>query len=227
MSIPLQQFLQHIPLFAACAPEDRAWLATSSEERRFTKGQVLFRQGDACEGMHVFIVGVIKLGLLRRGGAEKVVEIIQAGQSFGEAVMFLDQPYPVLGEALSDTLLLHIGSAAVFGQIEQDPCFARKLLAGMSIRLHSMVRDVESYALRSSTQRVIGYLLQLADSTPCAAGGRHEVELPTSKQVIASRLSLTPETLSRIFHELSDSGLISVQGKHIVIHDAARLAEHD
>ena len=119
-----------------------------------------------------------------------------------------------------------------FGQTEQDPRFARKLLAGMSIRLHTMVRDVESYALRSSIQRVIGYLLQLAEGTPCAPGagaaqGRAEVELPTSKQVIASRLSLTPETLSRIFHELSDMGLISVHGKHIVIHDIARLAEHD
>ena len=98
----------------------------------------------------------------------------------------------------------------------------------MSIRLHTMVRDVESYALRSSTQRVIGYLLQLADSAPCSpAQGKAEIELPTSKQVIASRLSLTPETLSRIFHELSDVGLISVHGKHIVIHDVARLAEHD
>ena len=130
--------------------------------------------------------------------------------------------------ALADTLVLHIASQAVFGQIEQDPRFARKLLAGMSIRLHTMVRDVESYALRSSTQRVIGYLLQLADTAPCSpAQGKTEIELPTSKQVIASRLSLTPETLSRIFHELSDVGLISVHGKHIVIHDAARLAEHD
>ncbi|HMV19290.1 MAG TPA: helix-turn-helix domain-containing protein, partial [Rhodocyclaceae bacterium] len=82
-------------------------------------------------------------------------------------------------------------------------------------------------ALRSSTQRVIGYLLQLAESTPCAAQGERSVELPTSKQVIASRLSLTPETLSRIFHELSGAGLISVHGKQIVIHDAERLAAHD
>ena len=225
--IDIPGLLSRMPLFSALAPDDLAHLAAATRERRLQKGERLFQRGEQPRGFFLIVWGQVKLAFTSAQGNEKVVEILGPLQSFGEAVMFLDQPYPVLGEALADTLVLHIASQAVFGQIEQDPRFARKLLAGMSIRLHTMVRDVESYALRSSTQRVIGYLLQLAESTPCAEGGRHEVELPTSKQVIASRLSLTPETLSRIFHELSDSGLISVQGKHIVIHDAARLAEHD
>ncbi|NML25320.1 Crp/Fnr family transcriptional regulator [Zoogloea dura] len=225
--IDIPGLLSRMPLFSALSPEDLAHMAAATRERRLQKGDRLFQRGDQPKGFFLVVWGQVKLAFTSAQGNEKVVEILGPLQSFGEAVMFLDQPYPVLGEALADTLVLHIGSGAVFGQIEQDPRFARKLLAGMSIRLHTMVRDVESYALRSSTQRVIGYLLQLAESTPCVPKGEHAVELPTSKQVIASRLSLTPETLSRIFHELSDAGLISVQGKHIVIHDAARLAEHD
>ena len=225
--IDIPGLLSRMPLFSALAPDDLAHLAAATRERRLQKGERLFQRGEQPRGFFLIVWGQVKLAFTSAQGNEKVVEILGPLQSFGEAVMFLDQPYPVLGEALADTLVLHIASQAVFGQIEQDPRFARKLLAGMSIRLHTMVRDVESYALRSSTQRVIGYLLQLAESAPCAPGGRHEVELPTSKQVIASRLSLTPETLSRIFHELSEAGLISVQGKHIVIHDAAKLALHD
>lgn len=225
--IDIPGLLSRMPLFSALSPEDLAHMAAATREKRLQKGDRLFQRGDQPKGFFLVVWGQIKLAFTSAQGNEKVVEILGPLQSFGEAVMFLDQPYPVLGEALADTLVLHIGAAAVFGQIEQDPRFARKLLAGMSIRLHSMVRDVESYALRSSTQRVIGYLLQLAESVPCVAQGERAVELPTSKQVIASRLSLTPETLSRIFHELSDAGLISVQGKHIVIHDAAKLAEHD
>ncbi len=225
--IDIPGLLSRMPLFSALSPEDLAHMASATREKRLQKGDRLFQRGDQPKGFFLVVWGQVKLAFTSAQGNEKVVEILGPLQSFGEAVMFLDQPYPVLGEALADTLVLHIGAAAVFGQIEQDPRFARKLLAGMSIRLHSMVRDVESYALRSSTQRVIGYLLQLAESVPCFAQGERAVELPTSKQVIASRLSLTPETLSRIFHELSDAGLISVQGKHIVIHDAAKLAEHD
>ena len=225
--IDIPGLLSRMPLFSALSPEDLAHMAGATRERRLQKGDRLFQRGDQPKGFFLVVWGQVKLAFTSAQGNEKVVEILGPLQSFGEAVMFLDQPYPVLGEALADTLVLHIGAAAVFGQTEQDPRFARKLLAGMSIRLHSMVRDVESYALRSSTQRVIGYLLQLAESVPCIPEGERAVELPTSKQVIASRLSLTPETLSRIFHELYDAGLISVQGKHIIIHDAARLAEHD
>lgn len=225
--IDIPGLLSRMPLFSALSPDDLAHMAAATRERRLQKGDRLFQRGDQPKGFFLVVWGQIKLAFTSAQGNEKVVEILGPLQSFGEAVMFLDQPYPVLGEALADTLVLHIGAAAVFGQIEQDPRFARKLLAGMSIRLHTMVRDVESYALRSSTQRVIGYLLQLAEGVPCVSQGEQAVELPTSKQVIASRLSLTPETLSRIFHELSDAGLISVQGKHIAIHDAARLAEHD
>ena len=118
-------------------------------------------------------------------------------------------------------MLVHVGQAIVTELIEQDSSFAMKLLAGMAIRLHGLIHDVETYSLRSSTQRVIGYLLQVADSdSPC------EVALPTSKQVIASRLNLTPETLSRIFHDLVETGHISVQGKRITLHDPVKLARH-
>jgi CRP-like cAMP-binding protein len=70
-------------------------------------------------------------------------------------------------------------------------------------------------------QRVIGYLLQhVPDQT-----GSAELALPTSKQVIASRLNLTPETLSRILHELAEAQLIRVHGRQITIIDLARLRQ--
>jgi CRP-like cAMP-binding protein len=169
--IDIPGLLSRMPLFSALSPEDLAHMASATREKRLQKGDRLFQRGDQPKGFFLVVWGQVKLAFTSAQGNEKVVEILGPLQSFGEAVMFLDQPYPVLGEALADTLVLHIGAAAVFGQIEQDPRFARKLLAGMSIRLHSMVRDVESYALRSSTQRVIGYLLQLAESVPCVRPG--------------------------------------------------------
>jgi CRP-like cAMP-binding protein len=140
----------------------------------------------------------------------------------------MERPYPVFAQALSDAVLLHVGQAEVFELLGNDPMFARHLLAGLSIRLHTLVQDVESYSLRSSAERVIGYLLQShgEGQGENQTVGSREVELPTSKQVIASLLNLTPETLSRIFHELSSAGLISVQGKHVHVPDVARLARY-
>ena len=96
------------------------------------------------------------------------------------------------------------------------------MLAGLSVRLHGLIQDVENYSLHSSTERVIGFLLQLAGAP---ANGSIDIELPASKHIIASRLNLTPETLSRVLHNLSESGLISVKGKCITVVDVISLSQ--
>lgn len=224
--VDIPGLLAHLPLFSELTPDHLNLIAAATREKRLQKGEMLFQRGDHPKGFYFTVWGQVKLAFSSPQGNEKVVEILGPHQSFGEAVMFMDRPYPVFAEALADTLLLHVASTAVFEQLEQDPGFARKLLAGLSIRLHSMVRDVESYSLRSSAQRVVGYLLQEAAAEPCSTQAQRSVDLPTSKQVIASRLNLTPETLSRIFHELSEAHLITVQGKHIVLHDIQKLANY-
>ncbi|AYH45022.1 Crp/Fnr family transcriptional regulator [Azoarcus sp. DN11] len=215
--------LRKVSFFSELSAEEIDRVARFTRERHLEKGEILFQRGDPVHGFYYVVSGQMKLAVSSAQGNEKVVEIISPMHSFGEAVMFLNRPYPVFAEALTSTQLLHIGQAVVSDLIDQDPGFARKLLAGMAIRLHGMVQDVETYSLRSSMQRVIGYLLQQVDNE---SEGASDIALPTSKQVIASRLNLTPETLSRIFHDLTEAGLITVHGKHISLLDPARLARH-
>ena len=222
--VDIPSLLRQVPFFGELSDEDIERVARFTRERHLEKGEVLFQRGDQAHGFYFVVSGQIKLAVSSAQGNEKVVEIVGPMQSFGEAVMLMTRPYPVFAEALAATQLLHVGQNVVSDLIDQDSAFARKLLAGMAIRLHTMVQDVETYSLRSSTQRVIGYLLQQAE--PEAAAGTCHIELPTSKQVIASRLNLTPETLSRIFHDLAEAGFITVQGKRITLHDPARLARH-
>jgi CRP-like cAMP-binding protein len=220
--------LSRLPLFATIGDEAIGHLAAATREKRLARGEVLFQRGDMPRGFHVVVQGQVKLAVSSAQGNEKVVEIVGPQQSFGEAVMFMERPYLVFAQALMDnTLLLAIAKSAVFELLENDRQFARRMLAGLSMRLHGLVRDVESYTLHSSTQRLIGYLLQHCESFDDEPNSERTIVLPTSKQVIASRLNLTPETLSRIFAELSQAGLIAVQGKQITIHDPVRLSRYE
>lgn len=222
----IRKILSHLPLFQALTPDHLERIAANTKEVRLDKGSCLFRKGDRAVGFHVVVFGQIKLCINSPQGTEKVVEIIGPRQSFGEAVMFLDRPYPVTAEALADALVLNVAKESVDQLLGEDPTFARAMLAGLSVRLHSLLHDVESYSMRSSTQRVIGYLLQQCpeevESETVA-----EVALPTSKLIIASRLNLTPETLSRVFSDLSRHGLIEVKGRTILIPDLHRLREFE
>ncbi|MBL8529908.1 MAG: Crp/Fnr family transcriptional regulator, partial [Burkholderiales bacterium] len=156
---------------------------------------------------------------------EKVVDIIGQGQSFGEALMFMERPYIVYAQALADSMLVHVAKETVFAELDHDPRFARKMIAGLSSRLHALVRDVEDYCLSSGAQRVIGYLLR--EDQEAQAGPSLTVTLPVSKGVLASRLNLTPEHFSRILHELAEDGLISVEGRNVRILDLEKLRAVD
>lgn len=184
----------------------------ATTEARVPRGTVIFRRGDPCRGFHTVISGQVKLGFASPHGVEKVVEIIGAGQGFGEALMFMKRPCIIDAQALTDSLLLHVGSQAVFDALDRNPRLARRILSCLSRRLHGLVMDLEACSLRSSSQRVINYLL---GEGACENGER--LALPVSTRLIASRLNLAPEHFSRVLHDLVQGGMIRVDKRHVAI----------
>ena len=224
--INIEALLTHVPLFNGLAPEEISRIARATREVHAGKGDILFHKGDTCTGFHLLVYGQVKLAFTSQQGSEKVVEIMQQGQSFGEAIMFMEKPYIVFAQALTDSLLLHVSKQAVFDELARDHDLCRKMLAGMAMRLHQLMNDVESYSLHSGKQRIIGYLLrELAEEDQ--NGTDVAVTLPTNKGVIASRLNLTQEHFSRILHELTELGLIIVEGRKIHIPSVANLRKHE
>lgn len=224
--INIEALLTHVPLFQGLAQEELGRIARGTREMHPAKGEILFHKGDPCTGFHLLVYGQIKLAFTSSQGSEKVVEIISQGQSFGEAIMFMEKPYIVFAQALTDCLLLHISKTVVFEEIQRDHNLCRKMLAGMAMRLHQLMNDVESYSLHSGKQRIIGYLLRELPETE-HDGINVAITLPTNKGVIASRLNLTQEHFSRILHELTELGLIVVEGRKIHIPSVAKLRQHE
>lgn len=218
------RYLSLLPLFSDLDATEIARLAAGCQLQRCERGAMVFRQGDPCHGFHVVVTGQVKLFVLSPAGQEKVIELIAPGHSFGEALMFLGKPYVVNAQALADALLLSVSSEAVFDELQRDPRFARRMLAGLSRRLHGLVQDVQAYALQNGVQRVIGYLLR--DQEARSDGTALTVSLPVSKATVASRLSLTPEYFSRVLRELEAQQLIEVDKRDIHILDAQRLAAY-
>lgn len=216
--------LAELPLFTGLTPEQTEIIRAGSQVIELGKGEILFHRGDPVRGFFYVLRGQMQLSVSTEDGAEKVVEIVAVRESFGEAVVFDGLRYPVTATALVDTALLAVSSAAVLDLLDRDPSFARRLLANMAVRLRRLIRDVEAYSLRSSIQRVVGFLLaEERAAADHADGGERVVILPTRKQVLASRLNIAPETLSRVLRDLSADGLISVRGRRITLHDVPRL----
>jgi CRP-like cAMP-binding protein len=174
--------------------------------------------------LYCVLSGLVSLSVSTPDGAEKIIELIGPSRHFGEALLFLDKASPVTVNAVEDTQLVAVPKSLLFHYIENSKSFTYHLLAGLSARLHHLIADVEAYCLKSSAQRVVGYLLGEALETDTS--GAAQIALTASKQLIASRLNLTPETFSRTLHQLVEEGLIRVEGKFIAIPDLGALRNY-
>jgi CRP/FNR family transcriptional regulator, dissimilatory nitrate respiration regulator len=217
--IKTEAFLANLPLFSGLGAAELARLAAGTSRLSLRRGEVLFRQGDPSTGLHAVVYGRIALAVRLARGKERVSAIIGAGRSFGEAILFLEKPYIVGAKALTDALVLHVAKEAVFGELERNPAFARRVIAALSAKLEATVAELDLLAQGSGSLRFASWLL--LEAKP--AEGAVTVALPASKRAIASKLNVSPEHLSRILRELTAEGLVQVSGRNLHIGDVARL----
>jgi CRP-like cAMP-binding protein len=222
----MARYLSVLPLFGDLSAEERERLALGCVQKRLAKGDLVFRQGEPCDAFYMVVTGQIKLFITAPTGQEKVIELISPGSSFAEALMFLEKPFIVSAQALADSLLIRVNRHVVIQEIERDPKFCTRMLAGMARRLHGLVMDVEGYSLHSGMQRLIGYLLRDVPDDKLDTKSVFTVSLPVSKATLASRLSLTPEYFSRVLHELEAEGLIEIDKRDVRILDLPRLSRY-
>jgi CRP-like cAMP-binding protein len=218
----ISEILSRQPLFRGLSESELAQISASTREFRVKKNELIFHKGDLAEGMHVVVMGQVKLALPSAQGMEKVVHVCGPGSTFGEAVVFLDKPYPVNAQATAESLLLLISKRVLLEAMESSPMLCRKMMASLSSRLHELLGDMETCMLRGSVQRVVCFLIQSATGDQDV----FEVTLPASKQTIASQLNLAPETFSRVLGQLSDAGLVQVKGRMISVLNRQRLLSY-
>jgi CRP-like cAMP-binding protein len=218
----IAEILSRQPLFRGLSEIELAQISAGTREFRVKKNEVLFHKGDQPEGMHVVVMGQMKLALPSAQGVEKIVHMSGPGSTFGEAVVFLDKPYPVSGQAMSEGLILLVSKRVLIEAMDGNSMLCRKMLASLSSRLHELLGDMESCTLRTSMQRVVCFLVQ---SAPVDGSTSFDIVLTASKQNLASQMNLAPETFSRALGNLTEKGLIKVKGRTITVIDRALLSQ--
>lgn len=188
---------------------------------QLAEGEHLFMQQQPARFFYLLKSGQIKLYRLSQGGEEKVIELINPGQTFAEAVMFMHGcAYPVNAQAVIASDLIGVDMAVFRSLLEQSASTCLKILGHMSMRLHGAIQEIDQLTLQNARMRVIQFLLR---ELPEGQGEALSICLETPKSVLASRLSVRPETFSRILQQLSQEGLLRVSGKQIEILDKVQL----
>lgn len=216
--------LGHITLFQALDDTQRQLIIGSTRRILLQEGERLFERGQQAERFYLVVNGQIKLYRLSESGNEKIVEIMGPGKLFAEAVMFLpERRYPVSSAALTESEIYGFDIRRFLGLLESSNKLCFRMLGDLSVKLHHMINEIDSLTLQNATLRVVHFLLDHVHERNAESA---LVELPAPKYGIAARLSITPETLSRILHGMERDGLLRVEGAQILIADVAQLREY-
>ena len=205
------------PMFRGMAALCLQTLTRRCSQKRVEKGQIIYRKGGIPRVCYCLLSGKVKLSLLSAEGEERITDVISAGQCFGDVELFSRQPYLAYAEALQACRFILISRESLLQAMEQEPRLAVRLLAQVAMRRVSMEHDMESWYFHTGDRRLMDYLLR-EESVEQRARGEATIHLGMRKNGIAARIGVTPETLSRIFREWADEGLITVLGSEITLH---------
>lgn len=206
-------------LFSQLSPEQLHRIEQHAHAINLKPGESVFEQGDKAARFYLLLKGHIKLYRLSPAGDEKVIEVVSPISTFAEALMFLNKPfYPVGAQALSATELISIDAYDFAAMLREsvDTCFL--MLGGLSQRLRGLIREIDDISLHSATARLAGHLISQKPINT------NEFDLNAPKQILASRLSIKPETFSRILRNLTENHYIEIKGNHVHIKNPEGLA---
>ena len=224
MTFQAADVLRKAPLFATLPDEDLQWVTSLAVPRRFGKKEAIFREGDPAEGFFVVASGKVKVFKLSEEGKEQVLHVLESGQSFAEATLFEDGVYPAHAETLTETEMLFLPKRPFLALLEKRPKLAIRMLGALSRWLKQMTTLVENLSLRDVETRLVLFLSEELKGRGIPLRDGATLELPFSKNVLASRLGTVPETFSRALKKLQEEGRIDVRGKRIRIVSAASLS---
>ncbi len=209
------------PLFSGLDDALFESILQGTQIRTHPKGRMLFQRGDPAEYFYIITEGWVKIYRDTANGDHTVLGIFSRGDMFAEAAAFIGIGFPASAEVVEDARLVGIEAKRFVSMVEKHPSTALNMMASMSRHLHRLLYEVERLKTRSASQRLVEFLLRRCHVVDGAA----IIDLPYDKNLIAARLGVQPESLSRLLNKLRDYG-VTTDANRVYVDDVSRLREY-
>jgi CRP/FNR family transcriptional regulator len=210
----IEGVLANLPLMEGVSLSVVRQLSTQTTLNNAKRGETIVRRGEPITGLYAIAYGRVKKRL-QPTGAEVVLALLGPGDTFAEVPALLACASRLDAVALSDAMVVRINASCIAKEMANDPRLARNVSSALARRMQALLEEFERVRLPAVT-RLAGYLLLIAEGDLA--------RLPMSKTLLAARLDMKKETLSRLLRGLAARGLIAVAGREIRIVDRGGLA---
>jgi CRP/FNR family transcriptional regulator len=214
--------LRSCQLFAGVPPEDLTLVAGITIVKALEKDAYLFREGELAHGFYIVQKGAINIHRVNAAGKEQVIRVFRTGESFAEATLATAMGYPADARAVESSQVLLVQKAGFITLLRSRPELGLRMLASMSLRLRSMVSQLEDLTARDVETRLANWLVKRCGKT--AADKPVVIQLTATKRMLAAELGTVSETFSRTLAKFREQKLIAVKGRAITVISPCKLA---
>jgi len=212
--------LRDLPLFSAVDDATLSRLAMEAKVETFEDGAVIFRQGDPVSAVVVILQGFVKALRIASCGDETLIGIRSDGETVGEAPTSPNELYRVSAEAVGPTSVLKLPAGRFARLMKESPALCAAVTQDAKDKIAALITEIESLKAQNADQRLANFILSL-----CPPGEEQcRFRLPYDKRLIAARLGVKQETLSRAFAKLRDHG-VRTETRDVLVESVSRLAD--
>lgn len=212
------ELVSRAPLFAGIAEAQLLALLDGATTATYSEPTLLFSQGDTADRFFVVLEGRVNLFALTDRGDQTIIEVCDKGWTFAEAAMFSSGKFPLNAEVGAGSRLLCISVGPFLKRLSENRALCFIMLSALAKRQRHLLNEIADLKGKSPVQRLGGFLLDLAGAEQGSVG----VRLPVTKTVLASRIGIAPESLSRAIARLRSVG-VEARGRDLIITDVAAL----
>lgn len=213
----LTYLLRSCKLFSDLDRSELDTLQSIATRKEYRKGQIIFTEGEPSRGFFLVVSGAVKIYRVGPDGRERVLHVVEAGDAFAEAAMFMEA-YPATAEAIAAGTTVVLLEKNGFKQLlARDPKLSFKIIGTLVRWLRQMRDALTDLTLKEVPARFASYVLSLPAQPGCP------ISVHISKTTVAQMLGTTKETFSRLLHRLARGRILTYRGNQIKILNRKRL----
>jgi CRP/FNR family transcriptional regulator len=224
MTTSTKAILGKVALFADLSESELEAVCRRVTRRTLPGGELLFAEGDACQGLFVIESGAVRIFKTAPSGREQVLAIERPGGIVAELPVFDDGPYPASCSAVVETMALFLSKPDFRALCLEHPEITLKVLRATGKRLRRLVALIEELSFTTVRQRLASLLLRIAAKEGVSTPDGLEITLPANQE-IGAHIGTVRELVSRNLSRFQAEGMIRMDGKQVVILDGRRLEE--
>lgn len=216
-------YLENFNLFKGLKMESMQTLSKISTMQNIPKNQPVYFAKEPSNSIFFLKNGRVKLSRMAPDGKEMILGIFSKGEVFGEMAYLDEEERKDFATAMDDCLVCAINKDDFKQFVEQNPELNLRLTKLLGLKMRRYSERIEELVFKDAEQRVISFLLRLAEKNGKQIGDEYFVKPFLKHQDIAELTACSRQTVNSVLTDLREKKIIFFDRKKLIVQKKAEL----